>query len=200
MKDHSITFLVLTLYRLGRFQEALDLCDERQSRYKAARFTDFLQGFILAAESDTPQKFVAAFEPRGKETLDSINAHRFTYTIRCLAGNLDGARKFSRQQRESGAHLSADEVGWRKVLEYCCGDLGEDALLSKLTDSRSALCHAHFLIGITHLAKGHREEARKHFRASSDMKVSLFVEDHLSRALIAQLDRQPNWPFWIAIR
>lgn len=200
MKDHSITFLVLTLYRLEKFKEALELCDERQAKYKTARFTDFLRGFILAAESDTPQKFVAAFAPRGKETLDSINAHRFTYTIDCLAGDVDAARKYSRELWDRGVHLAADEEPWRKVLAYCCGDLGEDALLAELTESRSALCHAQFLIGITHLARGDRNEARKHFRASSELKICLFVEDHMSRALIAQLDRQPNWPPWIANR
>jgi hypothetical protein len=200
MQEHSITFLVLALHRLGRFQEALDLCDQRKARFKDARYTDFLRGFIFAAIDDTPQRCVAAFEPQGKEKLDSVNAHRFAYTIYCLAGNVDRAREFSRRLRGSGLQLSANEEPWRKILEYSCGDLEEDALLAGVADSRTALCEAHFLIGVTHLAGSNRERARKHFRASSDLKMVLLVEDDLSRALVAQLDREPTWPRWISSR
>jgi serine/threonine protein kinase len=197
-KDHSITFLVLTLYRLGRFQDALDLCDERAAKFKGARFTEFLRSFILAANANAPQKFVADFEPRGQETLDALNAHRFTYAIHCLAGSLDRARQSSREIRKAGIHLAAEDEPWRRIIEYCCGDLQESALLTELKDSRTSQCVAHFSIGITRLAQGDRNEARRHFRACSDTKVLLFVEDHMSRALVAQLDRQPEWPPWIA--
>jgi serine/threonine protein kinase len=200
MKEHSITFLVVALHRLGRFQEALDLCNERKARFKNARYTDFLLGFIFAATDDTPQRCLAAFEPLGKEKLDSVNAHRFAYTIYCLAGDVDRARGYSRKLRASGLQLSANEQQWRDILEYSCGDLGENALLAGVADSRTALCEAHFLIGVTHLALGNRQEARNHFRASSEFKIPLCVEDHMSRALVAQLDRQPTWPKWISAR
>lgn len=196
-KDNTITFLVLALYRAGRFQEALDLCDERKLRFKDARFTDFLRGFIFAGTSDSPQKCVAAFELHRKETLDSINTHRFTYTVQCLAGEVERARAYSRELRTAGIRLAPNEKSWRTILDYCCGDLGEDALLAKLTNSRTAQCEAHFFIACTHLANGNRRQAREHFRASGDLKVLQFVEDHMSRALIAQLDRDPDWPRWI---
>jgi hypothetical protein len=197
IKDHSITFLVLTLFRLGRFQEAMDLCDERSARYKGARFTDFFRAFILSAMTDSPKKVVAAFEPRDTETLDSLNAHRFAYTIYCLAGNLDSAQRYCRDLRTVGVRLSHDEKSWHKILDYTCGDLDEDAMLSQISSSRTALCQAHFLIGMTHLAKGNRKEARKHFRACSNLRINRYVEDFMSRALIAQLDREPTWPRWI---
>ena len=197
MKDHSITFLVLTLFRLERFQEAMDLCDERSARYKGARFTDFFRAFILSAITDSPQKVVAAFEPHGAETLDSLNAHRFTYTIHCLAGDLDSSQRYSRDLRKLGVRLSQDEESWRKLLDYTCGDLDEDAMLTQISSSRTALCQAHFLIGMTHLAKGDRDQARKHFRACSNLKINRYVEDFMSRALMAQLDREPTWPRWI---
>ena len=200
IKDHSITFLVLTLFRLERFQEAMDLCDERRAQYKGARFTDFFRAFILSAMTDSPQEVVAAFEPQGKETLDSLNAHRFAYTIYCLAGNLDAAQRYSRDLRKVGVRLSHDEESWRKILEYTCGDIDEDAMLTQISSSRTALCQAHFLIGMTHLAKGDREKARKHFRACSNLRINRYVEDFMSRALMAQLDREPTWPRWIPNR
>ena len=200
IKDHSITFLVLTLFRLERFQEAMDLCDERSARYKGARFTDFFRSFVLSAMTDSPQKVVAAFEPHGTETLDPLNAHRFTYTIYCLAGNLDSAQRYSRDLRKLGVRLSQDEESWRKILDYTCGDLDEDAMLTQISSSRTALCQAHFLIGMTHLAKGNREKTRKHFRACSNLRINRYVEDFMSRALMAQLDREPTWPRWIPNR
>jgi hypothetical protein len=143
---------------------------------------------------------VAAFEPKGKEKLDSVNALRFAYTTYCLAGDIDRARNYSRKLRGSGLQLSANADPWRKILEYSCGDLGEDALLAGVADSRTALCESHFLIGVTNLASGDRKKARKHFLASSELKMVLLVEDDMSRALIAQLDREPTWPRWIASR
>jgi serine/threonine protein kinase/tetratricopeptide (TPR) repeat protein len=198
IKEHSITFLVLTLFRLERFQEAMDLCDERLARHKKARFTDFFRSFILSAMTDSPQEVVAAFEPQGTETLDSLNAHRFAYTIYCLAGNLDAAQQYCRDVRKVGVRVAHDEESWQKILEYTCGDLDAEALLTQISGSRTALCQANFLIGMTHLALGNRDDARKHFRACSSLKINRYVEDFMSRALVAQLDRNPAWPPWIA--
>jgi len=93
--------------------------------------------------------------------------------------------------------LAQDEESWRKILDYTCGDLDEDAMLTQISSSRTALCQAHFLIGMTHLAKGDRDKARKHFQACSSLRINRYVEDFMSRALIAQLDREPTWPRWI---
>jgi hypothetical protein len=197
IKDHSITFLVLTLFRLERFQEALVLCGERLARFKRARFTDFFRAFILSAKAESPIDVVAAFELQGKETLDPRNAHRFRYTIHCLVGDLEGARNYSRELRGSGVRPSQDNESWRKILDYTCGDLDEGDLLKTLAGSRTALCQAEFLIGMTKLAAGDREDARKHFRACSNLKINRYVEDLMSRGIIAQLDREPDWPRWI---
>ena len=167
---------------------------------RRARFTDFFRGFILSAMTDSPQKVLAAFEPHGKETLDPLNAHRFTYTIYCLAGNLDAAQQYSRNLRKSGVRLAHDEETWRKILDYTCGDLDEDVMLTQISSSRTALCQAHFMIGMTQLATGDRENARKHFLACSNLRINRYVEDFMSRALLAQLERKPNWPPWIASR
>lgn len=173
---------------------------ERLARYPGARFTDFFRSFILSAVADTPQEVLAAFGPHGQETLDPLNAYRFTYTIYCLAGNLEEAQKFSRGLRESGLRISADQEWWRHVVDFTCGDLDEDALLDKLANSRSALSETQFIVGVTHLAAGDRERARKHFTAAGDLKVVGYLGDHMSRALAAQLDRDPEWPRWIATR
>jgi serine/threonine protein kinase len=200
MKDHSITFLVLTLQRLGRVDEAIKLCDERRARYKKARISDFLRSFAIAAKSDSPEKFVAEFEPQAKETMDSNNAVRFGYTTYCLAGDLDRAREYCRSMRTSSGDLSADEQLWETIVKYTCGELDEAALLAGVAVSRPAQCYAHFYIGMTRFAEGDRDGAREHFRKASEYKIPLCVDEHMGRVLIAQLDRDPNWPAWIKAR
>ena len=57
-------------------------------------------------------------------------------------------------------------------------------MLTQISSSRTALCQAHFLIGMTKLATGNREDARKHFLACSNLKINRYVEDFMSRALV----------------
>lgn len=198
IQNDTITFYVLTLYRLGRFPEALALCDERIARHPGARISETLRGFVLAATADTPHSMIESFGPRGKETLDPSNRLWFTYLINCLAGKLDDAQVASRAMRESVMELSADEEErWRDTIKYCCGELDDDALLSSQSDSRYERCQTHFVIGITRLAQGDRAGARKHLSAAGATRLMQSVSTSMSRALLAQLDRNPDWPPWI---
>jgi hypothetical protein len=94
-------------------------------------------------------------------------------------------------------HLTQDEETWRKILDYTCGDLDEAAMLAEVSSSRTAQCQAHFLIGMSHLATGNRAAASQHFRDCSKLRINRYVEDCMSRALLAQLERKPEWPLWI---
>ena len=68
-----------------------------------------------------------------------------------------------------------------------------------LAASRTAQCAGEFLIGITQLAQGDRAAARKHFQACSELRVVRTIDDYMSRAILAQLDREPAWPQWIVV-
>jgi serine/threonine protein kinase len=199
IQNDTITFYVLTLYRLGRFPEALALCDERIARHPGARISEALRGFVLAATADTPESMLKSFGPPGNETLDPSNRLWFTYLTNCLAGKLDHAQAASRAMRESVMELSADEEErWRDTIKYCCGELDDDALLASQSDSRYERCQTHFVIGITRLAQGDRVGARKHLSAAGATRLMQSVSTSMSRALVAQLDRDPDWPPWIA--
>jgi tetratricopeptide (TPR) repeat protein len=197
MTDHIIGYLVLALYRSGEFQEAITLCEQRMAKYPHGRFSEFLRAFALAASVKTPKEVLAAFSHPVPEPLDPRYEHCFKYTIYCLAGDLESAKKFSHVLRRSTPTMPDSDERWRKALDYTCGELSEQELLEQLAMSRMELSKGQFIVGITHLAAGNRERARRHFRASRDLKVVASLQEHLSRALLAQLDRDPTWPAWI---
>lgn len=197
MKQTRIAFLVIALFRLGELDEALELCDQRLERYKGARFTQFFRALVLSARVDNPSQIVEAFKPDGKETLDTLNAHRFHYVIFCLAGKLDEAQDFCRRLQSSNHGFESHGPWWPQLLDYTCGDIDGDSLLELSADSRLALVNAHFVIGVTQLAKGNRDSARRHFAASAELKSLSMLEGAMSRALLAQLAREPSWPAWI---
>ena len=197
MQETRIAYLVIALFRHGQFDEALKLCDERLKRFKNARFTDFFRAMILAAEVDSPDVVVEAFVRPGEETLDMINAHRFNYIVRCLAGQLNEAQQYCRSLRGMQDHFLAHDP-WRvHLLQYTCGAIDDATLLQLASDSRLALTQARFYLGATWLALGDRAKASGYFTESASDKSLGILENHMSRALLAQLQRDPNWPRWI---
>ena len=191
MQETRIAYLVIALFRLGKFDEALQLCDRRLVRYKGARFTEFFRAFILAARAKEPEEVLKAFEPDGQETLDALYSHRFNYIIHCLAGRLSEAQEFSRS-------FALKYTRRPHLLKYTRGELDEEEFLEQSAQSRRYLCQAHFYVGLTSLANGDRDTARRHFTLCAEMKTLRQLEDHMSRALLVQLEREPSWPPWIA--
>jgi tetratricopeptide (TPR) repeat protein len=199
-KDRQIAYVVLTLFRIGRFDQALELCDQRLAKFPHARFTEFFRSVLLSATAETPAPVRAAFQLHGPETLDPLNAHRFTYAVDCLAGDLAKAQAHCRNIRGSLSDNSQAEAWLPDLVAYTCGESDDDILLSRTGASRVAACQAHYFIGLTRLAAGDRAAARQHFQASADLRIFGSLEVQLSRALLAQLDREPTWPRWIPAR
>lgn len=134
MKNTRIAYFVIALFRLGKFDEALQLCDERLERYPGARFTEYFRALLLSTQTDDPGEALAAFVRENKETLDRFNAHRFHYVVYCLAGQLQQAQRYSRQVRDSAQEFAAH--GWHaQLLNYRSGDLDEQTLLAQAAHS-----------------------------------------------------------------
>lgn len=197
-KDQQIAYLVLALLRQDEVGDALALCDERLARFPTARFTQFFKSLLLSTQTETPEKCLASFALHGQETLDAVNAHRFGYVIDCLTGNTSKAKQDCQLSAPALRHGAARDPWRLHLLAYTGGEIDEGALLEHSSKSRISLCQAHFFIGVTHLAAGERMTAREHFRASADLKILGHLEDHLSRAYLAQLERSASWPAWIA--
>ncbi len=197
MKQWQIAYLVLALFRQGEVDHAVAVCDERLARIARARSTQFFRSVAMSVRAESPEELLAGFAPRGEETLDAINLHRFNYSIQCLAGELECARELSRGFREKVPSETLKDPWRAHLVAYTCGDIDDDTFVERSANSRIALCQAHYFIGLTQLASSNREAARQHFRAAADLKIVGYLEDPLSRAFLVQLDRDPQWPRWI---
>ena len=60
--------------------------------------------------------------------------------------------------------------------------------------SSSALCEAHYFVGLAHLAQGDRVTAKQHFQAGLDTGDDWYVCWGFSRLLLKRLETNPNWP------
>ena len=183
MEEWQIALLALTLFRHDRCDEAITLCDYRLSQFDNARSTQFFRSLLLSASADSPEVVREAFESPGKETLDALNAHRFHYTFNCVLGDLPKARAESQKFR---AFLKSGTLF--------------DELLKRSAHSRIALCQARFYIGMTLLAAGDREAAQRHYSQCAQYRILSYLEDYMSRAFLAHLERNPEWPKWIPAR
>jgi tRNA A-37 threonylcarbamoyl transferase component Bud32 len=200
MKEWQIAYLVLTLFRLEKVDEGIAVCDERLARIPHARSTEFFRSLLISAQANSPELVLAAFAPEGKETLDAVNLHRFNYVNQCLAGDLDRAQQLSREFRDSPVGRSLRDPWRPHFIAFTCGDIDNEEFLKRSAETRIGLCQAHFYIGVSHLARGERAEAKEHFRKSAELRIVGYLEDPMSRGLLLQLERAPQWPRWIPER
>lgn len=200
MKHWQIALLVTALFRINRIDEAVALCEHRLTEYDNARSTEFFLGVLASVTTDDPEFIRRAFEREGEDTLDPLNAHRFYFINNCLQGDLPRAHRMSDTFRDS-LNAKSHIDPWRPhLLAFTCGEITDEELLKRSANSRIALCQAHFYIGMARLAQGERDTARQHFNKCVEYRILSYLEDHLSRALLAQLDRDPLWPRWIEKR
>jgi serine/threonine protein kinase len=73
----------------------------------------------------------------------------------------------------------------------------EKQLLDFASGSKASLVYAHWYIAFRLLGDGDRNGARQHFKACMALHYPYFLGYLESRALLAQMDRDANWPWWI---
>lgn len=92
--------------------------------------------------------------------------------------------------------LSAREPD-RTILGHWAGRVSAEDAVASAGASRLAQCRAHFLVGLFALSKGERERAREHFELGTRTGMHWRLEHQMCRALLARLQRDPQWPPWI---
>lgn len=60
-------------------------------------------------------------------------------------------------------------------------------------------CVAHYTVGLRALATGDRKKAREHFVAASRMGGMGWWCYRCSKAFLAQMNTDPEWPRWIPL-
>ncbi|HSP91302.1 MAG TPA: serine/threonine-protein kinase [Vicinamibacterales bacterium] len=85
----------------------------------------------------------------------------------------------------------------RPVLEYWAGQRSAEDTIAGAGPSRVLQCRTHYFLGLTGLARGDRQSARRHFKESDSAGTHWRTEHQWSRAFLARLERDPLWPPWI---
>jgi len=101
---------------------------------------------------------------------------------------------------DAGRLLDAPPLGGdfdRPALEYWAGRRSAEDAIASAGRSGVLLSRAHFFLGLASLARGDRETARRHFEPSDATGTHWRTEHQWSRALLARLERDPQWPPWI---
>jgi hypothetical protein len=80
------------------------------------------------------------------------------------------------------------------IFRLWAGHASEESLLAGLGQSRVALCNLRFGAGLRALGRRDRESAIAHFRAAVAANTPIRIEYHWSRAFLARLLSDPEWP------
>lgn len=192
IEKKTFSYLILTLYRAGRIDEALESCRAARER-SSSGLTEYWHGMVSAAACDSVEAYLAECEFDSLGSRDPKLAWDGLHTIWCLAGDPERAavevRKVGISDKLSGIT--------RRRYRFYCGEISPQELLKGSTSSRLALGKTYFTLGVLRLAHGDRVEARQYFNRSASLRNMTAYHTFQSRALLAQLEREPGWPAWI---
>ena len=191
-------YVALSLYRLGRLPEALD--EASRGVMSNSAFGGILRGYIVAELPNGPNIAFQEFNKAWQRNPSPMDAMTFETTLRLL-GRKAEAVQASLQLRERAALLPPARNGWyHRLLDYHCNRLSADDLLKQAGPSRWNQSEAHFRIGLTRLAEGDRRGACEHFRQTVALGVYMSFDYDWSKAFLARLEKNPNWPPWIPLK
>jgi hypothetical protein len=89
--------------------------------------------------------------------------------------------------------MTADHPS-RPVIRFWAGEIDEAALLASAGTSRATRGSVRHAAGLASLGQGDRAAAAAHFRAAVADGIPLQVDYHWSRAFLARLLAEPDWP------
>jgi tetratricopeptide (TPR) repeat protein len=184
--------LAVELYHHGEFQQALEVFDRGIVRGGNTYLFQILRCYVLAELPDGPARALAKVPGLVPSSVFAI----YVPTISQLLGRRTAATAAYRSLREKVSQSHVQPRWVDRLLAYNAGLISADELLAAGT-SRLNRCEAHFFIGMALLAGGDRAGARAHFRQAVDTHVFVYVDHTWSRAFLARLNADPNWPRWV---
>jgi len=187
-------FKILGLYRGGRFREALDALGDAVDNDSLG---ETVRGYVLVELPGGSELALKHFRQQWAADPSLLRGMYYQTMLR-LMGRKEDAVIACRQLRQKTATSSAWRAAWyHRLLDYNCDFLSENELLRAAGDSKWNQCEAHYSIALTRLSVGDRVGACEHFRKAIAARVFDFVEHEWSRAFLARMNQDPNWPPWI---
>jgi tetratricopeptide (TPR) repeat protein len=186
---------VVTLYRQGRFIEALACLDKRG---KEELVGDALRAVVLAELPDGPGRAMQEYGRLTRKYPEETPVfYSQSFTVLMLLGRRMQAVALLERYRlppgQRAAHWEAPEA----TRQFISGQVSEEKHLAKAGASRVLLSGAHFEVGLSHLAAGDRAGARWHFQKAVATRAYWSGTYFQSQMLLSRLEKDPGWPPWM---
>jgi tetratricopeptide (TPR) repeat protein len=150
--------------RDGVWFEKRDLRRFEREIATANSFTKHLYALLLYEQGQTQKALDVVKESLEKSKLQADALVSAVETLQ-LMKQFEESRKLAEDYLASGSGWDCLELSIY-VLKYFAGDIDEEELLEFAYPFHSSVCHTEHMVGVWHLARGNREEARKHLKAS----------------------------------
>jgi tetratricopeptide (TPR) repeat protein len=193
-------YCAVSLYRQGKFAEALSYLDRRRH---PDLYGDVTRGFVLAELADGPRQALEYYHKLAHEFRESGQDPVTPDYILLLLGRKAEAQASRRDfQKPTSSSPGAPEAGaYDEALRgFRRGEISEEDLLSKAAGFGHRLCIAHFHIGLSRLADGGRAGARLHFTKAWQTHSTWSFEWNWCEMFLSRLEKDPAWPRWIAVK
>ncbi len=112
-----------------------------------------------------------------------------------LCGRKDLMQQEAEEILALGDKTFLDVWGMRECMQAVTGNLTEEAIAE--IESVFVRCTALHYLGLVAMADGKKAESARLFKACCDTGVHTFLDYHWSRAYLARMQSNPNWPEWI---
>jgi tetratricopeptide (TPR) repeat protein len=202
-------YCATSLYRLGRFTEALQCLDRRRH---PDLMGDVTRGFVLAELPDGPRLALDEFHkltrsrPQNvgemkiqRHAQDAGDMMQLSYLL-LLLGKKEQARASLGRSRPSFAQSREWKEFYEAGPRFGGGGLSEDGYLAKAGTSRWRQCYAHTHVGLFRLADGDRAGAREHFAKALRTRAIWLFDWNWCEMLLSRLEHDPTWPPWIPVK
>jgi lipoprotein NlpI len=182
----------LRFYRHGQFEAVLEIL---QPDAPGQHDADYIRGYFLAELPRGPELALKEFYRLWQRRPSAWDTLAIQTTLRLL-GRKEEAMDVCRKARERPSYFFMPwrQEWYQRLLDYNCGDLTEGDLMKTAEGSRYNQSEAHFFIALTRLAERDRSGAREHFRASVTNRVFHYLDYDWSKAFLARMEGDPNWP------
>jgi tetratricopeptide (TPR) repeat protein len=183
----------LALYHHREPARALEALDHKRGNSEV----DMARLFVLCELANGSARAIEAHEELTRRYKEGMVLLIAQHVLR-LAGKKPRAVKLCRDYRRTDGFLNRTRSPFfRTLLDYNAGAISEDDLFGAAVTRRHK-CYAHFSVGLARLADGDRKSARFHLREAVNTDFyHLFVYD-IGRVVLDHLERDPDWPPWIA--
>jgi serine/threonine protein kinase len=184
----------MELVRVGNMPDAIAMANEARTAAIKPTWTWCLAGIILADQDPkVARELTQDAAARRTGGLHDLYPPQFLR----LFGSKSEAEEAARALRQRKPRWPWRGGWYEKVLDLECGDISAEALLKRAGTSQWNLGEANFLVAMTCLADGDRDEAKKRFQAVMDTGLFGFVVYAYSDLILIRMRQDPNWPRWI---